>query len=302
MLVVSDEHDTFVRGRLATARLRGIPTFHVLDGAVRWQNLFDNPRSSVPENGPSFLQPLMAECTVVIGPMQAQILRWLGNPGVILPLGLPRLDGHRRAPCRMGGPEAGTRLLIATNNTPWYTDSQREFFEPRFRELVKRLLDACRRRNLPVAVRPSNLGPNLSPGPECWPGNNGTRVPFTEDLTTAAAVITTPSTIAIEAMLAGIPTLVYDPYADPMLNPSAWYATSVDTVIEQLDGLVAPSMPRARYQDSLVATMVVPKGGASERLIQAMMARVSGGPEALLALQDAAHASPVAVPPLGGPR
>jgi hypothetical protein len=292
-LLVSDEFAATVRSVMAGAIAARVPTFHILDGAARWQNLFENPRSTVQANGAPFLQPLIADCMLVMGPLQAQILRWLGNRGEILPVGLPRFDQHPARACRVGAPAAGQRLLVATNNSPWYTDEQKGFFLPRFEDLVRRLRTSAKVQEVGLGFRTSGLVPGYQPVP-------GQPVPsLLEELAGAAAVITTPSTLAVESMLCGVPTLVYDPYAGPALNPSAWMATDANTVLDLLPDLLSPTRERARFQDSLVQAMVTPPGQAAERIVEVIRRwKREGHPAADLSPEAA-----LPVPALGvGPR
>lgn len=92
-IIVSDEWAPGVRACIAACKLKGIPTFHVLDGVIRWKNLFENPRSLVPENGSPFMRPLMSDMTFVMGDLQAAVLRWLGN-SMICVSGLPRFANY----------------------------------------------------------------------------------------------------------------------------------------------------------------------------------------------------------------
>jgi len=55
--------------------------------------------------------------------------------------------------------------------------------------------------------------------------------------------------MAAEGMNAGISTLVFDPWADPALVPSAWTADAPRTVSTLLPSLLAPTQKRASLQE-----------------------------------------------------
>jgi hypothetical protein len=243
-VLVTDEYFYDRRACIATCKLKGIPVFHVLDGIVRWKNLFENPRSSVATNGSPFMRPLISDKTFVMGDFQASILRWLGNQNLCIS-GLPRFASHVPANC-VHGKQNNPSLLLASSNSPWYTAAQKEFFIPRFQKLINVLRRDCSDLNVKFNGRFSTLvkWENVDPS---WLGPHP---PFREQLAQCSALITTPSTIALEAMILGVPTLVFDPWADPALLQSAWTAHDADTVSALLPSLLSPSPERAKLQDA----------------------------------------------------
>jgi len=72
--------------------------------------------------------------------------------------------------------------------------------------------------------------------------------------------------MAVEAMLSGIPTLIFDPFAFPIFTPSAWFATSWQSAITSLSSLLSPTQTLATYQDSLCPFIAVGDGGATQRI------------------------------------
>ncbi|MEH6518296.1 MAG: hypothetical protein V7742_16595 [Halioglobus sp.] len=98
-----------------------------------------------------------------------------------------------------------------------------------------------------------------------------------EALSRADALITTPSTLAIEAMLMGVPTLIFDPFALPTLTPSAWYATHWSSVMSSLDSLLAPSDECAELQDLMVGMTITP-GVESSKEISNVIQQVISDP------------------------
>ena len=240
-LVVSCEYFWVNRLAIAACQRLGIPTYHVLDGILEWRNLFENPRTTVAENGAPLYRPLISDHTFAMGEIQRLTLQWLGNANVHA-FGLPRFDALPVKPCRVGPVEERPKVLIATANTPWFSEEQKA----RFCEEFGRLVDLLRpRRDLAIEWRvaePVAVEFGLA---------NSTQQPSTEALQSAAALITTPSSLAIEAMRLGVPTLVFDPYACPILNPSAWHATSASTVLHLLPSILNPDAERAGLQNAI---------------------------------------------------
>lgn len=293
-IIVSDEWAPGVRACIAACKLKGIPTFHVLDGVIRWKNLFENPRSLVPENGSPFMRPLMSDMTFVMGDLQAAVLRWLGN-SMICVSGLPRFANYELKSCSHGE-HPHPRLLLASANRPWYTETQRDFFIPAFQRLLDMLKRDCARLGVPLDCRLSPLvgWENVEPS---WLGPHP---PLHEQLQSCSALITTPSTIAVEAMLLGIPTLIFDPWADPILTPSPWVADDANAVSTLLPSLLAPSKERARLQDFIRNFTVRDSRNSTELIVNVMSQEVAKRRAALSGstFQPSDDVSPMEAPPI----
>lgn len=264
--ICSCEHHWPTRLAITACKRLGIPTFHVLDGIVEWRNLFENPRSSVPENGAPLFQPLLSDLTFAMGSAQEWALRWLGNERVAA-TGLPRLDCIPRHPCRTGQANGHKRLMVATANTPWFTDDQQLRFLEEFGALKRGLVD----EELEVDV----LWRVADPVREALNLPISSVESLRESLSRVDAVVTTPSTLAVEAMQMGIPTMVFDPYRCPILTPSAWWAGSAVDVLTQLPALLAPDAMRSSLQNAL-AQLASPQSGATERVRQRILRMTKG--------------------------
>jgi len=279
-VIVSCEY--FLGNRLAIAACQrfGIPTYHVLDGILEWRNLFENPRTTVAENGAPLYRPLISDHTFAMGEIERLTLQWLGNDSVHA-FGLPRFDALPVKPCRVGPIEGRPKVLIATANTPWFSDEQKT----RFCDEFGRLVDLLRpRSDLAIEWRvaePVAVEFGLA---------NSTQQPSTVALQSAAALITTPSSLVIESMRLGVPTLVFDPYACPILNPSAWHATSANTVLQLLHSLLAPDDERAGLQNTL-RDFSTPKGTDAAKKIAEFLCHTERdtipAPSALTSLEAA---------------
>ena len=240
-LIVSCEYFWVNRLAIAACQRLGVPTCHVLDGILEWRNLFENPRTTVAETGAPLYRPLISDHTFAMGEIQRLTLQWLGNDNVHA-FGLPRFDALPVKPCRVGPIEGRPKVLIATANTPWFSEEQKN----RFCEEFGRLVDLLRpRSDLAIEWRVTE------PVAVEFGLKNSTQQPSTVALQSVTALITTPSSLVIESMRLGVPTLVFDPYACPILNPSAWQATSASTVLQLLPSLLAPDAERAGLQNTL---------------------------------------------------
>lgn len=260
-MISSDEWMPETRACMASCQLKGVLTFHILDGVTRWKNMFENPRSAEIGNGTPFMQPLMADVTFIMGELQAAILKWLGNERILIS-GLPRFARLERRNCRHGEC-AEPRILIASSNRPWYTDAQREQFLPAFHALLQSVEQQSHELGFALNHRLSWL---VDWG-DVDPAWLGPHPPLSEQLRDCAALITTPSTVAVEAMLLGIPTLIFDPWADPVVIPSPWLANDATIAAQLLPSLLAPSRQRARLQDGMRDLLACECDQAAETIV-----------------------------------
>jgi len=268
-VIISDEWGIECRTCIAACKIRNIPVFHILDGVIRWKNLFENPRSLAAENGSPFLRPLISDMTFVMGDLQYSILKWLGNSKICVS-GLPRFAHYHPKSCRYGD-SPRPHVLLATSNSPWYTESQREFFIPCFQRVIDTLRQDCETLGIPYHCRlsPFVKWQNIEPS---WLGPHP---PLYEQLKNCTVLITTPSTIAIEAMLVGIPTLIFDPWADPCLVPSCWTADHAEVVSNLLPSLLSPTKERASMQDLICKYTVRDCRDSAELIVNAIAREVA---------------------------
>jgi hypothetical protein len=284
-LIVSCEHHWPSRLAIAACKRIGIPTFHVLDGIVEWRNLFENTRTADPTNGAALFQPLLSDVTFAMGEVQKRTLEWLGNSRVVS-TGLPRLDSLASRPCRIGPLEGTPRILVATANTPWFTSDQRDLFLSEFSRIAESLAGS--------GSSQYSTGSRISwriaaPVAEALGVSNDLLDSAAEALMRCDALITTPSSLAVEAMILGIPTLIFDPYACPILTPTAWHATSADSVMALLPSLVAPEARRASLQDVLLAS-IAPSDRESALRIRDVIRSVVAGEGIPVAAEEATTA------------
>ncbi|MEM1184389.1 MAG: glycosyltransferase family 4 protein [Planctomycetota bacterium] len=194
VVAVSDAEGPLTRRVIRLAGEAKIPVGLLMDGVVEWRNTFCNPRTMA---DPLFLRPAPASRVLCATEADAILLRAMGNDAVAT--GLPRLDAISPAPL----PEA-PKLLVATARTPAFDDAER-------RRLVRdlgRIKSATDHLGVEVIWR-------LSARLHLELGVDADTAPLAESLANASAVVTTPSTLALEARLAGRVTALLDPHAAP---------------------------------------------------------------------------------------
>ena len=177
---------------LRAARAKGIRTLLMMDGVVEWRNTFINPLA-----GPDYLRPAPVDVVCCATTDDEAVLRELGNDAFAT--GLPRLDNLARVDRDASGP-----VLVATANTPWFNDTERERLIAALRELKRSATDA----GVGIRWRLTGELENVL-GVENHPGS------LVDAMSGCRGVVSTPSTLLLEASLAGLPIAVLDPFGSP---------------------------------------------------------------------------------------
>lgn len=232
------------------ARERRIPTLLLADGVVEYANTCRNPWL-----GPAHLQHTPHDLVLAMGPLQAKILEQLGNR--VTTTGLPRLDDFEQGiTAARQHVEPNQWLLVATALTPAMDDDALE----RVRHMLRSLRDEADHRNLRTRWR---IAPQLADAI----GVPVDTAPLTESLAGARATLTTASTLAVESMLAGVPTAVAHPHPWPLWVPAAWvWQHAPDNA--PLDGLPIEYVPSC---STLLDTLQASPDLASQQTILAKL-------------------------------
>lgn len=266
----------------------GTPTVLLVDGVTEFANTLMNPWL-----GAHHLRPAAQGTVLAMGPLQAEILRALGNRPEVS--GLPRLDGfaERVAAQRRLLAEPPGRLVVATANTPAMTAPARARLI-RALELIGRAAD---RRGVGVRWRlTGDLATEL--------GVPADTEPLDQALAGASAVLTTASTLAVEAMLAGVPTGVFHPHPWPLWVPGAWVwrpvFADIDADAEAVRSAIGRGAAATGACDAFVGELLggsdpgvsvrTPVAGASE-MLDALLAAEASRLAVQARLLGAMHAS-----------
>lgn len=182
-----------------SARRAGRPCALLMDGVCDFANTFQNP------DEPSLLRPPPGDVVFAAGRHDRDVLRALGARAIAT--GLPRLDAVHPTPPA----SRGESVLIATATRPCMTSTAR----PRLIAALEETRDTCNASGVRAVWRiPSDLANEL--------GVTVDTAPLTATLGSVRAVISTASTLVIEAMLAGLPVGVLHPHPWPLWLPAVW--------------------------------------------------------------------------------
>ena len=244
-LVITFEASNPQRG-LCTAEMmrRNIATLLIMDGIQEWRNTWSRIQG---KNKRPLNQPALVHKIACLGRMDARIYESWGNIGKCEIVGAPRLDQlvknkkqERTEPIN-GRP---LRLLIMTARTPGFTPQEIEVSLQSLRDLKEVLED---RKDIEVVWRISK-GLHLQLGVKNT-YSSATGSELHELLPQMDAVITTPSTAQLEAMLLGIPVALLNYHFVPLYTPAAWEIKCKQHIEVVLKDLFAPPLERMIYQN-----------------------------------------------------
>ena len=200
-LIHAESNNANVGDLVLRARADGLACALVMDGVAEFANTFLNPRV-----GADFLRPAPADIVFALGEHDRCILEALGNHAIAT--GLPRIDAFRREYDQIQDHEPHG-LLVASANQAWFEDDSRD----RLLASLEAIHHESKLRGLPVRWRVSEeIARQLRVERDIQP--------LAESLASASAVLTSASTLAIEAMLIGKATAIIHPHPWPLWIPT----------------------------------------------------------------------------------
>jgi tetratricopeptide (TPR) repeat protein len=264
LLVMADCYNQPWSTLLHQAVEQGIPTLLLADGILEYRNTFENPGISA---GTVF-QPVIAHKIACLGRSQARILESWGNAAQVEITGAPRFDryaGRQRRKRAAGEP---FKILVMTAITPYFTDSQHELVRRSLGDL-KQVFDAgFSQHGVPFQVEwRVTKGMQKEIGVDSIVSDLTGRE-LAEVLERVDAVISTPSTAMIEAMLLGLPVAVLDYTNSPHYVQPAWRITAADHIKPVLAELFNPAAPKLLFQDSVLHDALECKTPAAPRMMK----------------------------------
>lgn len=262
------EHFDRFRDAIRQLRDRAVATIYAIDGILEWRNAWAN-RNDEPAC-PWTMRPGLCDKIACIGRHQARILGEWGNRGRIEVVGIPRLDGLTAAAALRTKheklPTAPFRLLIMTAKFPGFTPEQ-------IAVTTQSLIDLRDwvRANPTIEGSPIEVTWRLTQGLDERIGvtnwlSDTSGGELAEILGRVDAVVTTPSTAMLEAMLFGLPVATLDYHNVPSYVPPAWTignASAIGAVLEQLRN---PSAERRFFQETVLRDELEFAGSATGRM------------------------------------
>lgn len=249
----------------------GIPVLVIADGILEYRNTWLRPDTP---NGCIF-QPVVGHKIAVIGRSQARILESWGNAGRCEVVGVPRFDGLLNRKARTRSSSTSFRILVMTAKTPGFTKDQ-------LGEVVAGLGSLKRW----FALNPLLDGVKVEP---VWRVAvtmaeqlgicTDTTTELAELLSDVDAVISTPSTAMLEAMLLGLPVAKLDFGNYPQYLTNAWNITHADHLTTTIREFLHPPEAKMLFQDTMLHDALECRSPAASRMVYLVEEMVRRGRE-----------------------
>lgn len=269
--VFYSEHFDGFRDCCLRLKQNKVSTLYMIDGILEWRNAWCNSPEEVA--CPFTMRPALAHKVACIGASQARTLAGWGNADKVEVVGIPRLENLPVTDLRE--PDGKFRVLVMTAKTPAFTDQQLA--------TVKRSLQDVSdwgRLNNAVAGRPVEWVWRLTRGLEAdlevsnsLAGLQG--ADLHQVLQNVDAVITTPSTAAVEAMRQNLPVAQLDYHNCPHYLQTGWDIATGDHIDAALRGMAKRDPVRMHFQSDQLADAVYRESSATQRLKELIL-KMSG--------------------------
>ena len=240
LVVVYSEHFDRFRNLVSTLKSRRVASLYMIDGILEWRNAWEN-LSDEPAC-PFAMRPVLADKVACIGDAQARVLSTWGNANKVEVIGVPRFDSLTRAFRNSMKKNSSIQLsereelkiLVATAKCPGFTPEQVSTTVNSLRNLLDWTTSHPRfhGRTLKLTWRlTGELSAEL--GVEETISNRS----LLEQLEQTDLVITTPSTLMLEAMLMDLPVILLNYHPFPVYVPSAWQIASPEQMQANFESL-----------------------------------------------------------------
>lgn len=264
-----NDHPFEIAQCLDAARKSGIPSLVLQDGILEWRCQYENPLFGSGGGAPQH-QPVLADKIACLGQQSArQIASW-NNANKVEVTGMPRLDylSHRTF---MPARRPGSRILVMTAKNPGFTPQQAAI-TLRSLEDVKTHLAGI--PNVDVRWRVSkDLARRLGVPNQL---QNCASEEFVDLVERVDAVITTPSTAMLEAMLLERPVAALDYHNVPRFVPTAWTISAREHIQGVVAELLAPPARKLAFQRDCLEDCLAYHGSAAARVRTLMEQMIAG--------------------------
>lgn len=256
-----NEHYPQFRSACTDAIQRGCATLYVPDGITEWRSSWES------EYIAEALRPILCHKAAAIGHSQARIFDSWGNASKTEVVGLPRLDHLIGRSPRHRQPDEPYRVLVMTAKRPSFTYQQHMLAGQSLRDL-KQWFEEHPTFN-GVKVEPiwrvhAGISEEVGVSNQL---NDLTGADLATALYAVDAVVTTPSTTMLEAMLQGVPVALLDYNNCPHYIPAAWRITAASHFAQVLPELLQPGGAKMLYQDFILHDALECRTPAAPRLV-----------------------------------
>lgn len=233
-------HDTYRKSicdKLQKIVHRQLPVLILADGILEYRNSWIQNH----EVQSGVFNPIVGHKLACIGKSQIRHLELLkGNKNKCELVGLPRLDDF----IIPTNPVVGKNILICSSKTPWFSEEEKKQVIDGFDSIKKISNKLINKYGVSFTWR---VTPQIAYELDV---ESNVEKPFAKELSSAKAVITTPSTLILESMYAQKPVAVLDFTNSPHYVQSAWNISSCSQIDSTIAELLDPPSPKMVFQEA----------------------------------------------------
>ncbi|HAB51536.1 MAG TPA: hypothetical protein DCE80_05075 [Ignavibacteriales bacterium] len=258
-LVLCHDETSIRDVRICIKKLKNlnIPILVIEHGIIEWRNTWVNP---VNIENTTLFRPVISDKIAVLGNLHQRIITSWGSGDKCAKVGLPRLDPLILDKSRYLNKNIKT-ILVMTAKTAGFTDKERELTKKGIIDLkneIGKISGTQLRYRLTQGLAEELDVPNEL---------NSFYGELHDILRTVDAVVTTQSTVILEAMLLGIPTACLDYTNVPQYIRLAWNINCKEQILPVVDELLNPPKMKMEYQNYILHDVLECETPASPRLI-----------------------------------
>ncbi len=250
LAIFYSEHFDRFRDTCVQLKQRRVATLYLIDGILEWRNAWENDPDELA--CPFTMRPALADKVACIGLAQARVLESWGNAGKTEVIGIPRLEPLRQKlqqqTARRALQDNVVRLLVMTAKTPAFTNVQWQI-------VCESLVDLRHwlESNPVIDGKHVEVIWRLTGGLDAELGVDNSLqdlsgLELATQLDAVDAVITTPSTAMLEAMIRDLPVSVLDYHGCPRYVQSGWSISRQQQIGPTIMQMVERQEPRMLFQ------------------------------------------------------
>ena len=268
LTVCADEcvPDTF--RNILSSKKAGVPVLHIPDGILEWRNIYEHQRAFSSSLGMPLHQPHVSDKIACIGRNQARMMESWGSLGKCEVVGCARFDSYIGCASNDRKDDEPFRILITTAKTIAFTIEQELLIVESYKCLFDWLENidyVISGRKIELLYRSVNDGIQF-PNNEHYIDCSGCSLQ--SSLMDADAVVSTPSTVILEAMLHEVPVVKMDYTNSPCFVPAVWNITAPQHIESVFTELINPPPPKILHQNIILHDCLECMSPAKERLVR----------------------------------
>ena len=221
LAIFFSEHFDRFRQACQALKQNNIATLYMIDGILEWRNAWVNRPDEVA--CPYAMRPVLSHKVACIGNSQARVLQAWGNQGKTEVVGIPRLEALTASTGRQSSRDDGEfRVLVMTAKTPGFTPAQVETVRASLSDLK-----VWQKNHSQLNGKTVKFIWRLTGGLDAEIGVQNELTDLTGAelgavLRNVDAVVASPSTAILEAMLLDLPVAVLDYHNCPHYVTAGW--------------------------------------------------------------------------------